>query len=126
MEGRLIRARETAHWLEWSKNGDRIYYLEYAGNISFRRVRISDGSAEIVHELKDFPLTGMWGGSLTLAPDDSPLLLRSVSTCGDFGEGRVRIVDINRTSGCSDDPRSTYGPLMSDLFVLCGALSAAS
>jgi eukaryotic-like serine/threonine-protein kinase len=67
-------------WLEWSRNADRIYCLDYAGNISIRRIRISDGSIEIVCELKDFPLTGMWDNSLTLAPDDSPLLLRNSGT----------------------------------------------
>jgi hypothetical protein len=33
-----------------------------------------------VRDLKDFPLTGVWGNSLTLAPDDSPLLLRNIGT----------------------------------------------
>ena len=67
-------------WLEWSRDGRQIYYLEYAGNISVRRIRISDGSIEIVRDLKDIPLTGMWNSSLTLAPDDSPLLLRNIGT----------------------------------------------
>ena len=66
-------------WLEWSGDGRHIYYLDYAGTISIRRIRISDGSIEIVRDLKDLPLTGMWGSSLTLAPD-SPLLLRNIGT----------------------------------------------
>jgi Tol biopolymer transport system component len=67
-------------WLEWSRDGNFIYYLEQAGTISIRRIRISDSSVEIVRDLKDFPLTGVWGNSLTLAPDDSPLLLRNIGT----------------------------------------------
>jgi hypothetical protein len=67
-------------WFEWSRDGHRIYYLEYAGTISIRRIRISDSSIEIVRDLKDLPLTGMWSSSLTLAPDDSPLLLRNIGT----------------------------------------------
>lgn len=62
------------------QGGRHIYYLEYAGGISVRRIRISDGSIEIVRDLKDLPLTGMWSSSLTLAPDDSPLLLRNIGT----------------------------------------------
>ena len=54
--------------------------LEHAGTISIRRIRITDGFIEIVRDLKDLPLTGMWGSSLTLAPDDSPLLLRNIGT----------------------------------------------
>lgn len=67
-------------WLEWSRDGHHVYYLEHAGTISIRRIRISDSSVEIVRDLKDFPLTGVWGNSLTLAPDDSPLLLRNIGT----------------------------------------------
>jgi Tol biopolymer transport system component len=67
-------------WLEWSRDGHHVYYLEQAGTISIRKIRISDGSVENVRDLKDFPLTGVWGNSLSLAPDDSPLLLRNIGT----------------------------------------------
>jgi WD40 repeat protein len=67
-------------WLAWSRDGDQLYYLDYAGNTSIRTIRIRNGSIETVCELKDFPLTGMWGSSLTLGPDDSPLLLRNIGT----------------------------------------------
>jgi serine/threonine protein kinase len=67
-------------WLEWSRDGRHVYYLEQAGTTSIRRIRISDSSVEIVRDLKDLPLTGLWGSSLSLAPDDSPLLLRNIGT----------------------------------------------
>ncbi|MDP9161494.1 MAG: hypothetical protein M3O09_14840 [Acidobacteriota bacterium] len=67
-------------WLEWSRDGHHVYYLEHASTILIRRIRISDSSVEIVRDLKDFPLTGVWGNSLTLAPDDSPLLLHNIGT----------------------------------------------
>jgi len=44
------------------------------------RIRLSDRTIERVLNLKDISLTGYWGNSLTLAPDDSPLLLRNVGT----------------------------------------------
>jgi len=48
-------------WLEWSRDGNFIYYLEQAGTIRFAEIRISDSSVEIVRDLKDFPLTGVVG-----------------------------------------------------------------
>jgi hypothetical protein len=44
------------------------------------RVRISDRRVEEVADLKGLPITGYWGFSLTLTPDDSPLLLRNIGT----------------------------------------------
>jgi len=41
-------------------------------------VRISDRKVELVADLKDLPTTGLWGLSLALTPDDSPLLLRNL------------------------------------------------
>lgn len=44
------------------------------------RIRLSDGKKEQVVDLKDFVNTGYFGGSLAIAPDDSPLLLRDSGT----------------------------------------------
>jgi hypothetical protein len=44
------------------------------------RVRISDRKVEYVADLKGLTTTGYWGISLTLAPDDSPLMLRNLGT----------------------------------------------
>jgi hypothetical protein len=35
---------------------------------------------ELVADLKDLPTTGYWSTSLSVAPDDSPLLLRDLGT----------------------------------------------
>ena len=44
------------------------------------RVRISNRKVEKVADLKGLPITGYWGFSLALTPDDSPLLLRNIGT----------------------------------------------
>ena len=53
------------------------------------RFRVADHKAEQVADLKDFTSAGRYGGSLALAPDDSPLLLR------DTGSQDVYSVDWN-------------------------------
>ena len=77
---RAIPGTDNIGWLNWSKDGNYIYYMAYAATDSIARVRISDGTIETVHDLKGFSATGIWGDSLTLAPDDSPLLLRNTGT----------------------------------------------
>jgi allophanate hydrolase subunit 2 len=39
------------------------------------RVRIKDGKIERLVSLKDYVLTGLGGGAVSVAPDGSPLLL---------------------------------------------------
>jgi hypothetical protein len=43
------------------------------------RVAVSNNKVEKVLSLKDFRLTGTWGGSLSQSPEGEPLLLRDVS-----------------------------------------------
>jgi WD40 repeat protein len=64
-------------WMEWSKTGQ---YLIYWDNGAVSRLHIGDGKKETIVDLKNFVPAGLWDGSLTLAPDDSPLLLRNVGT----------------------------------------------
>ena len=45
-----------------------------------RQVRLSDHKVEKITDLKNFASTGRYGYSLTVAPDDSPLLLRDAGT----------------------------------------------
>jgi WD40 repeat protein len=73
-------SRGTLGWLNWSKDGQYIYVLDFTGKGAVLRIRISDHTSERVVDLKDFVTTGLWGGSLSLAPDDSPLLLRDRGT----------------------------------------------
>jgi serine/threonine protein kinase/Tol biopolymer transport system component len=64
----------------WSADGKYIYFLRLPENPAVLRVRISDHKVEEVADLKHLPLTGYWGFSLALTPDDSPLLLRNNGT----------------------------------------------
>ena len=64
----------------WSKNGQYLYFLRVPNNSAVLRIRISDRKVEQVADLRDLPTTGYWGKSLSLAPDDSPLLLRNIGT----------------------------------------------
>ncbi len=67
-------------WLNWSKDGQYAYVLDYRGDGAVRRIRISDRKSEQVVDLKNFITTGRYGGWLALTPDDSPLLLRNTGT----------------------------------------------
>ena len=64
----------------WSADGKYIYFLRIPENPAVLRVRISDRKVEEVASLKGLPITGYWGFSLALTPDDSPLLLRNRGT----------------------------------------------
>jgi len=65
-------------WPNWSKDGQYVYFVK--GLDAVYRIRTSDGKVERVADLAHFRTTGRWDGSLTLAPDDSPLLLRDAGT----------------------------------------------
>ncbi len=67
-------------WLNWSHDGQYVYVLDNGGRNAVVRIRISDHKVEEVVDLKNFAATGRYGGCLTLAPDDSPLLLRDTGT----------------------------------------------
>jgi sugar lactone lactonase YvrE len=67
-------------WLNWSKDGQYVYVLDYRGQGAVIRIRVSNHKTEPVVNLKDFVSAGRYGGSLVLAPDDSPLLLRDTGT----------------------------------------------
>jgi eukaryotic-like serine/threonine-protein kinase len=73
--------RMAIGWPEWSREGDRIYFLGIpaAGQSSIFRIRISDRKLEQVVSLKDFRPAPSWSWA-GLAPDDSSLLLRDAGT----------------------------------------------
>lgn len=73
-------AKGTFGWLNWSKDGRYLYVKDFAGKGSVDRVSVSDHRLEKVINLAGFADTGQGGGSLALAPDDSPLLLRDTGT----------------------------------------------
>jgi serine/threonine protein kinase len=73
-------ASGSLSWLNWSHDGQYVYVLDSAGKDAVVRIRISDHKIEVVADLKNFVSAGRYGGCLSLAPDDSPLLLRDTGT----------------------------------------------
>jgi Tol biopolymer transport system component len=73
-------ASGTFSWLNWSRDGQYIYLKDSTGKGSVDRIRISNHKVERIVDLKDFVLAGLGGGSVSIAPDDSPLLLRDRGT----------------------------------------------
>jgi eukaryotic-like serine/threonine-protein kinase len=65
----------------WSRDGKYVYYDAGSGDqAGFYRVRISDHKVERIINLKDIRRTGFLGPWAGLTPDDSPLVLRDIST----------------------------------------------
>jgi serine/threonine protein kinase/Tol biopolymer transport system component len=73
-------ATGSLSWLNWSHDGRYVYLLDYRGKNAVVRIRISDRATEQVADLKNFAAGGRYGGSLALAPDDSPVLLRDTGS----------------------------------------------
>jgi len=73
-------SKGTFGWLNWSKDGQSIYILDFTGKGAVVMIRLSDKKAERVVDLANFVTTGQFGGTLSLAPDDSPLLLQDRGT----------------------------------------------
>jgi serine/threonine protein kinase/Tol biopolymer transport system component len=61
----------------WSADGKYVYFLHVP---EVFRVRISDRKEELVADLNGLQTTGYWSVSLSLAPDDSPLVLRNLGS----------------------------------------------
>ncbi len=76
----------SAGFPNWSADGRYMYFVGPAPsagrptNRAVLRIGILDRKVEVVADLKDLPTTGYWSVSLTLTPDDSPLLLRNNGT----------------------------------------------
>jgi Tol biopolymer transport system component len=73
-------ARGAMGWQAFSKDGSYIYFLGTSGRSAVLRIRVSDHKTEAVVDLKNFNHTGHYGSSLSLARDDSPVLLRDAGT----------------------------------------------
>jgi Tol biopolymer transport system component len=67
-------------WVNYSHDGRYVYSLDFTGDGEVVRVRLEDGHVETVASLKGFVTTGQYGGSLSLTPNDDPLLLRDRGT----------------------------------------------
>jgi serine/threonine protein kinase/WD40 repeat protein len=70
----------TLSWLNWSRDGQYVYAKDLSENGSVQRFRVPDGKVDRLVDLKDFVLTGLGGGAVSVAPDGSPLLLRDRGT----------------------------------------------
>jgi WD40 repeat protein len=73
-------AKGNFGWLAFSHDGRYLQFLDNTGSGIVWRIRLSDGKKEPVVDLKSFVNTGYFGGSLAIAPDDAPLLLRDLGT----------------------------------------------
>jgi eukaryotic-like serine/threonine-protein kinase len=67
-------AKGTLSFPCWSHDSRTLYYIQSTNNPAVMRVRVADHRVERVIDLKDVNLTGFYGASLSLAPDDQPLL----------------------------------------------------
>jgi len=67
-------------WINWSKDGRYLLLVDQTGGGSVVKIRVSDGKTERILNLKDFVGAGVYGGFLSLAPDDSPMLLKDTGT----------------------------------------------
>jgi eukaryotic-like serine/threonine-protein kinase len=73
-------AKVRAGFLNWSRDGQYVYFLRWLVNPAVLRIRISDREVEQVSDLTNLPTTGNLGPWLGLDPDDSPLVLKDTGT----------------------------------------------
>lgn len=70
----------TVGWLNWARDSSSIYMLDFTGRGSVIKVDVATKRAQRVGDLSDFVTTGQFGGSLSLTPENDPLLLRDTGT----------------------------------------------
>ncbi len=70
----------TLSWINWSRDGQYLYAKDLSDKGSVERFRVPDGKVDRLVDLKNFVLTGLGGGAVSVAPDGSPLLLRDRGT----------------------------------------------
>ena len=73
-------AKVRAGFLNWSRDGQYVYFVRWLVNPAVLRIRISDREVEQVSDLTNLPTTGNLGQWLGLGPDDSPLVLENTGT----------------------------------------------
>jgi serine/threonine protein kinase len=73
-------AKVRAGFLNWSRDGQYVYFLRWLDHPAVMRIRINDHEVEQVSDLTNLPSTGNLGPWLGLGPDDSPLLLKDTGT----------------------------------------------
>ena len=70
----------SASYPAWSHDGRFVYLLDLAPESTVERVAVPSGKVEKVASLKGMRFTGFFDFYLSLAPDDSPLLLKDEGT----------------------------------------------
>jgi serine/threonine protein kinase/Tol biopolymer transport system component len=73
-------AEVRAAFLNWSGDGQYLYFLRWAKDPAVLRIRITDRKLEQVADLTNLPTTGNIGPWLGLGPDDSPLILKDIGS----------------------------------------------
>ncbi len=73
-------AQVRASYLNWSRDGQYLYFLRWLDNPAVMRVRITDHEMEQVSDLSKLPTTGNLGPWVGLDLDDSPLVLKDNGT----------------------------------------------
>jgi len=67
-------------WPCWSHDSRYVYYLQGNVNPAVMRFHIPDRKVERVVDLKDIHITGFYGSSLSLTPDDQPVITRDIGS----------------------------------------------
>jgi eukaryotic-like serine/threonine-protein kinase len=73
-------AQVRASYLNWSRDGQYVYFLRWLENPAVMRIRISDREMEQVSDLSNLSTTGNMGPWVGLDWDDSPLVLKDNGT----------------------------------------------
>jgi serine/threonine protein kinase/Tol biopolymer transport system component len=73
-------AQVRASYLNWSRDGQYVYFLRWLENPAVMRIRISDREMEQVADLSNLPTTGNLGPWVGLDSHDSPLVLKDDGT----------------------------------------------
>jgi dipeptidyl aminopeptidase/acylaminoacyl peptidase len=68
---------KNAGWQCWSRDSKYIYFLGFGAEPGIFRIAVNNNLEKIL-SLKDFRPAGTFGASLSLTPDDDPLVLRDV------------------------------------------------
>jgi len=69
-------AKGTVSFPCWSHDSRTLYYIQSTDHPAVMRVRLADRKVERVIDLGDISLAGFYGASLSLAPNDQPVMTR--------------------------------------------------
>ena len=67
-------------YLSWSKDGQRIYFMNFQESPAVFRIRVADGVVDRIADIKNLHYTGNTGMWMGLDPTDAPLFLRNLGT----------------------------------------------